>query len=338
LISRAVEQLDPNSSGESRRAIYGRARAALIAQLRSVQPPLPESEITEERLALEEAVRKVESAAAQRAREFARKSKPSSLLTREDLEQARQRGEEDARRLLVDADRLRAEELEARLRAEKEARRLEEEARLRAEEDERVLRNQRAAIPSINAIPEQNLTRAIGFSPTRRGPLDLVSDPPTDPYDLEQSMLYSRIRQQLEKLKDDVPYQERTQVNAAIDDFLSQPENWSEVEHKKVLWLSGNSLRALLAQHDAVRADPEHYSKLPPSVAEAMRSPVQAWSIFVQGDPALSAGGHALPYLEFVANNPALIKEYIRVVFQNTQMIEIVDALEFEYRRIRNRL
>ncbi len=42
---------------------------ALIAQLRSVQPPLSESEITRERLSLEEAVRKVESEAAQRARE-----------------------------------------------------------------------------------------------------------------------------------------------------------------------------------------------------------------------------------------------------------------------------
>src|SRR5207247_7554255 len=49
-----------------------RARAALIAQLRSVQPPLSESEITRERLSLEEAVRKVESEAAQRAREAAR--------------------------------------------------------------------------------------------------------------------------------------------------------------------------------------------------------------------------------------------------------------------------
>jgi hypothetical protein len=40
--------------------------------LRSVQPPLSESEITRERLSLEEAVRKVESEAAQRAREASR--------------------------------------------------------------------------------------------------------------------------------------------------------------------------------------------------------------------------------------------------------------------------
>jgi hypothetical protein len=72
LIARAVAALDPNAPGESRRALYERARTALIAQLRSVEPPLTESEITRERLSLEEAVRKVESEAAQRARDAVR--------------------------------------------------------------------------------------------------------------------------------------------------------------------------------------------------------------------------------------------------------------------------
>src|SRR6266700_1580943 len=72
LIARAVSGLDPSAPGESRRALYERARAALIAQLRGVQPPLSESEITRERLSLEEAVRKVESEAAQRARDASR--------------------------------------------------------------------------------------------------------------------------------------------------------------------------------------------------------------------------------------------------------------------------
>jgi len=72
LIARAIAGLDPSAPGESRRALYERARAALIAQLRSVDPPLSESEITRERLSLEEAVRKVESEAAQRARETPR--------------------------------------------------------------------------------------------------------------------------------------------------------------------------------------------------------------------------------------------------------------------------
>ena len=76
LIARAIAALDPNAPGESRRALYERARTALIAQLRSVQPPLSESEITRERLSLEEAVRKVESEAAQRARDASRPGSP----------------------------------------------------------------------------------------------------------------------------------------------------------------------------------------------------------------------------------------------------------------------
>src|SRR6476620_6655906 len=72
LIARAIAGLDPSAPGESRRALYERGRSALIAQLLSVQPPLSESEITRERLSLEEAVRKVEAEAAQRAREASR--------------------------------------------------------------------------------------------------------------------------------------------------------------------------------------------------------------------------------------------------------------------------
>jgi hypothetical protein len=63
LISRAVAGLEKNI-GENRRSVYERARAALIAQLRGVTPSLPEGDITRERLALEEAIRKVEAEAA----------------------------------------------------------------------------------------------------------------------------------------------------------------------------------------------------------------------------------------------------------------------------------
>lgn len=66
LIARAVEGLD-NNTGENRRALYERARTALVNQLRGVEPALEESEITRERLALEEAIRKVEAEAVRRA-------------------------------------------------------------------------------------------------------------------------------------------------------------------------------------------------------------------------------------------------------------------------------
>jgi hypothetical protein len=52
---------------DERRALYERARAALLAQLRSVEPALSGAEITKERLALEEAIHKVEAEATRKA-------------------------------------------------------------------------------------------------------------------------------------------------------------------------------------------------------------------------------------------------------------------------------
>src|SRR5262249_48705106 len=74
LISRAVAALEKNN-GENRRAVYERARTALLAQLRGVTPALEESDITRERLALEESIRKVEAEA---ARQFVEASRQMS--------------------------------------------------------------------------------------------------------------------------------------------------------------------------------------------------------------------------------------------------------------------
>jgi hypothetical protein len=60
ILSRAVAGL-PDKSPEARRAVYDRARAALVAQLRGLDPPLGEAEIMRERLSLDEAVAKVEA-------------------------------------------------------------------------------------------------------------------------------------------------------------------------------------------------------------------------------------------------------------------------------------
>lgn len=67
LIAKAVAGLEKNT-GDQRRALYERARTALVAQLRGLDPPLTESEITRERLALEESIRRIESEAARKAR------------------------------------------------------------------------------------------------------------------------------------------------------------------------------------------------------------------------------------------------------------------------------
>src|SRR5262245_46227562 len=79
LISRAVTGLAKNT-GENRRGVYDRARTALLTQLRSIQPALPESDITRERLALEESIRKVE---AESARQYAEAQRQSRLRVAE---------------------------------------------------------------------------------------------------------------------------------------------------------------------------------------------------------------------------------------------------------------
>ncbi len=57
----------PESSGATRRAVYSRARTAIVNQLKAYEPPLSPSEITNEQLQLEEAIRKVEAEASRQS-------------------------------------------------------------------------------------------------------------------------------------------------------------------------------------------------------------------------------------------------------------------------------
>jgi hypothetical protein len=61
LLSRAVSNLPKSSPASARRAIYDRARKALIGQLRSLKPALPESDIAREENALDAAVSRLEA-------------------------------------------------------------------------------------------------------------------------------------------------------------------------------------------------------------------------------------------------------------------------------------
>jgi hypothetical protein len=60
LIARAVAAL-PQSTPDTRQAVYERARKALFNQLRGIQPPVAESDIAAEGRALEDAIQRVES-------------------------------------------------------------------------------------------------------------------------------------------------------------------------------------------------------------------------------------------------------------------------------------
>ncbi|MBI1868373.1 MAG: hypothetical protein HYS06_08795 [Methylocystis sp.] len=62
LLSRAVAAL-PQAAPEARQAVYERARKALLNQLRSIRPPVAESDIAAEGRALEQAIARVEAEA-----------------------------------------------------------------------------------------------------------------------------------------------------------------------------------------------------------------------------------------------------------------------------------
>ncbi len=64
LLRRAISAL-PENNGAARRAVYEKARAALVAQLRAITPPLPAREITQHRLQLEDCIRQVEHEASE---------------------------------------------------------------------------------------------------------------------------------------------------------------------------------------------------------------------------------------------------------------------------------
>ena len=61
LLMRAVANLPSAGTPATREAIYVRARKALIEQLRSLRPPLPESDIAREANALDAAIAQIEA-------------------------------------------------------------------------------------------------------------------------------------------------------------------------------------------------------------------------------------------------------------------------------------
>jgi hypothetical protein len=99
VLKRAVAAFNPGA-GDQRRAVYDKARSALIGQLKAIDPPLTTAEISRQRLELEEAIRKVERESmsgmpnpylqepAKSARKPARKGRPE--LEDEDEEQDEQ--------------------------------------------------------------------------------------------------------------------------------------------------------------------------------------------------------------------------------------------------------
>jgi len=77
LLRRAIAAL-PENNGAARRAVYEKARSALVGQLRAIDPPLPAREITQHRLQLEDCIREVEQEASEAVISFGREAARSA--------------------------------------------------------------------------------------------------------------------------------------------------------------------------------------------------------------------------------------------------------------------
>lgn len=65
LLRRAIDAL-PENNGTARRAVYEKARSALVTQLHAIEPSIPPREITQHRLTLEDCIRQVEQEATEK--------------------------------------------------------------------------------------------------------------------------------------------------------------------------------------------------------------------------------------------------------------------------------
>ncbi|WP_027834940.1 hypothetical protein [Maritalea myrionectae] len=65
LLRRAIDAL-PENNGTARRAVYEKARSALVTQLHAIDPPIPPRDITQHRLTLEDCIRQVEQEATEK--------------------------------------------------------------------------------------------------------------------------------------------------------------------------------------------------------------------------------------------------------------------------------
>ncbi|WEK04945.1 MAG: hypothetical protein P0Y65_01445 [Candidatus Devosia phytovorans] len=80
LLRRAISAL-PENNGAARRAVYEKARSALVGQLRAITPPLPARDITQHRLQLEDCIRQVEHEASEAVISLGREGFPTRSAT-----------------------------------------------------------------------------------------------------------------------------------------------------------------------------------------------------------------------------------------------------------------
>ncbi|HWP25696.1 MAG TPA: hypothetical protein VNL39_05075 [Xanthobacteraceae bacterium] len=314
LIARAVSGLEVDTA-ENRRALYERARTALVTQLRSTVPPLEEAVITRERLALEEAIRKVEMESLRRARMA---SKPDVFAAKQPVEPVRRDAEvarEETAQHEADARREEAARCEEQARREEKARREEaarheEEVRRRAEDTQR----QEEIRRQEEMRHEESMFRAQAYQAVQQsGTTPAVIPVATDGAVVGGTALLATTNPNI------VPLPGRPEYDKRVDDALA--------EFRRVHDGGGVKAGSVESMPTAAPAGREANAQRPPdaaadplgeiaaSAAAGLPAHLQRRAAVIHTREAVSVAGHvAEPYPEGLGRTPRALRSYRRLV------------------------
>lgn len=314
LLKRALDAL-PDNTPPTRRAVYEKARSALVGQLRAIAPPLPARDITQHRLQLEDSIRAVEQEAV------------DDLMARVDVIVRSVEAQADERDRQVRLEHYGTARIELgkvlpglgkedddicreiRQRLETEIRKVEgshaasasaEEAILAAAaatgaavglaERPKTIVRVRTLVPPPNAsLPKQQRGVPV-FDETTDGRIDLAPPQPSEALDASEEIRegYHALRSEAEKLlgqgNGNLLGDARGEVAALL---AAMPADVTRVR-TYALWRAGNKLRRLYRAHVLVTGQPEgHPSALDPAIAELVGALCDEFNNIASTDPGL---------------------------------------------------
>lgn len=314
LLRRGLDAL-PENIGPARRAMYEKARAALVGQLRAINPPLPARDITMHRLQLEDCIRQVEQEAV------------ADLMARIDVavrlaEEQRHEADKQVRLENYAAARIEVGKVvpglggedaeisrEVRARLETAILEVEEGRAVRGAAEDAILAaaaatgaaaggngetkprtRVRVLVPPANAALPRQQRGAPTFDEASDGKIDLAPPQPFEALDASEEVQdgYRALRLEVEKLlgqgNGNLLGDARDEVEALL---AAMPADVTRVRIH-MFWRAGNKLRRLYRAHTKVAGQPDgHPSALDPAIAELVGALCDEFNNIASADPGL---------------------------------------------------
>jgi hypothetical protein len=143
-------------------------------------------------------------------------------------------------------------------------------------------------LPDENTLPKQTPRAAI-FVPDPSGAIGLAPSGPTDRLadTPEVQDFYDDVRDKLDSLLSLGGNALGSRLDDEAEKFRSKLPNDMAAAIERRVWSSGNTMRRILAGHDAVAAEDYHADKLDPGAAERLRDVVETFNQLAFADPSL---------------------------------------------------